>query len=130
MTEPSSSPVPKKNYECDDYTFEFKNDYIFVFANEASEKTTIELDTALEENYMTEYVKKINGKTISIKYDKKQKAAAISDEVGRRSSIARGMTYVVHHRKVMNERKTIEENSIGTETTIEMSQDTPESEED
>ena len=29
--------------------------------------------------------------------------------------------YLVHQGKVMNERKTIEENNIGTETTIEMS---------
>ena len=57
----------KKNYECDDNTFEIENDYIFVFSNEVSEKTTTELDNALEENYMTVYVKTINGKTISIK---------------------------------------------------------------
>ena len=38
-----------------DNTIEFENDYIFVFANEVSEKTTTELDNALEENYMTVY---------------------------------------------------------------------------
>ena len=70
-----------KNYECDDNTFEFEKDYIFVFVNEVSEKTTTELDNALEENYMTVYVKTINGKTSSTKCDKKQKAATISDEV-------------------------------------------------
>ena len=110
-----------KFYECEDYTFEFENDYIFVFANEVSEKTTIELDNVLEENYMTVYVKKMNGKTISIKCDKKQKAATKSDEVERRSSIPRGMRHLVHHGEVMNDKKTIEENNIGTETTIEMS---------
>ena len=31
------------------------------------------------------------------------------------------MTYLVHHGKVSNEKRTIEENSIGTETTIDMS---------
>ena len=31
------------------------------------------------------------------------------------------MTYLVHQGKVMNEKKTIEENNIGAETTIEMS---------
>ena len=31
------------------------------------------------------------------------------------------MTYLVHHGKVLNEKRTIEENNIGTETTIEMS---------
>ena len=61
---------PIKNYVCDDYIFEFENDYIFVFANEVNEKTTIELDDVLEENYMTVYVKTINGKTIRIeKYE-------------------------------------------------------------
>ena len=33
-----------KNYVCDDYIFEFENEYIFVFATEVNEKT-IELDT-------------------------------------------------------------------------------------
>ena len=47
------------------------------------------LHDALEENYMTVYVKTINGKTISFKCDKKQKAAMISDEVERKSSIPR-----------------------------------------
>ena len=109
-----------KNYECDDYIFEFENDYIFVFATEVSEQTTIELDDALEENCMTVHVKTINGKTISIKCDKKQKAATASDEVERTSSILRGMTYLAHQGKVMNEKKTIEENNVGAETTIEM----------
>ena len=111
----------QKNYECDDNTFEFESDYIFLFANEVSEKTTIELDNALEENYMTVHVKTINGWTITIKCDKKKKAATVSDEVEIRSLIPRGMTYIVHHGKVMNENKTIEENNIGTETTIEIS---------
>ena len=31
------------NYVCDDYIFDFENDYIFVFATEVNEKTTIEL---------------------------------------------------------------------------------------
>ena len=31
------------------------------------------------------------------------------------------MTYLVHHGKVLNEKRTIEENNIGTETTIVMS---------
>ena len=65
--------ISKKNYECDDNTCEFEKDYIFVFAHEESEKTTTELDNALEENYMTVYVKTINGKTISIKCYKNRK---------------------------------------------------------
>ena len=78
-----------------------------MFATEVNEETTIELDDVLEENYMTVYVKTINGKTISIKCDKKQKAATISEKVERRPSIPRGMTYLVHRGKVMNEKKTI-----------------------
>ena len=66
---------------------------------------------------MMVYVKTINGKTISIKCDTKQKAATISDEVERRSPIQRG----IHLGKVMNEKKTIEENNFGRETTIQMS---------
>ena len=31
------------------------------------------------------------------------------------------MTYLVHHGKVLNEKRTIEENNIGTETTIDLS---------
>ena len=31
------------------------------------------------------------------------------------------MTYLVHHGKVLNEKRTIEETNIGTETMIEMS---------
>ena len=53
-------------YVCDDYILEFENDYIFVFATEVNEETTMELDDVLEENFMTVYVKTINGKTISI----------------------------------------------------------------
>ena len=39
-----------------------------------NEKTTIELDDVLEENYMTVNVKTTNGKTISTKCNRKQKA--------------------------------------------------------
>ena len=70
---------------------------------------------------MTIYVKIINGKTISIKYDRKQKAATISDEVERRSSNSRDMTYHAHQGQVMNEKSIIEENDMEAETTIEVS---------
>ena len=121
MWQNQAAHLSKKNYECDDNTFEFEHDYIFMFDNEVSEKTTTELDNALEENYMTFYVKMINGKTIRQKCEGKQTAAITADEVERRSLIPRGMTYLVHHGKVMNEKKTIEENNIVTETTIDMS---------
>ena len=110
-----------KNFVCGDCTMEFEKDCIFEFATEVNEKTTNEIDDVLECNYMTKNVKMINGKTICIKCEGKQTAAIISDELERRSSIPRDMTYFVHQGKVMNEKKTIEENNIGTEATLEMS---------
>ena len=98
-----------------------REDYIFEFATEVNEKTTNEIDDVLECNYMTKNVKMINGKTICIKSEGKQTAAIISDEVERRSSIPRDVTCFVHQGKVMNEKKTTEENNIGTEATLEMS---------
>ena len=91
-----------KEYECDDY--------IFAFATETSGKTTIELEDELEE--MTVFVRTINGKTISIKCDRKQKAATVSEKVERKTSIPRGMTYLVHQGKMLNDKKTLEENNI------------------
>ena len=67
------------------------------------------------------YVKMINGKTISIQCEGKQTASIISDEVERRSLIPRDMTYLVHKGKVMIEKKTMEENNIEAEATLEMS---------
>ena len=74
-----------------------------------------------EKNELTIYVRTSSGKTICIKCAKKQKATSILDEVERRSAILRGMTYLVRHGEVLNEKRTIEENNTGTETTIEMS---------
>ena len=70
---------------------------------------------------MTISVKTSSGKTISIKCDKKQKTAIISDEVERRSLIPRDMTYFVHKGKVISEKNTTEENDIEAEATLEMS---------
>ena len=108
-----------ENFICGNYTIELVNEYIFEFATEVNGETTKENDDVLEENYMMIYVKMINGKTISIKCEGKQIAATILEKVERKSSILRGMTYLVHQGKVMKEKKTIEENNIGTATTIE-----------
>ena len=70
---------------------------------------------------ITIYVRTSSGKTISIKCDKKRKLVSIVDEVERRSTIPRSTTYLVHHGKVLNEKRTMEDNNIGTETTIDMS---------
>ena len=70
---------------------------------------------------MTIYVRTSSGKTISIKCGKKRKAVSVLYEVERRSTIPRSMTYLAHHGKVLNKKRTIEENNIGTETTIDTS---------
>ena len=80
-----------------------------------------ENDDMLEENYMTVYVKMIYEKTISIKCDRNMTAAVTSEEVERRSSIPRDMIYLVHKGKTVSEKKTIKENNIEAEATIEMS---------
>ena len=76
--------------------------------------------------YSKEFAGKIivrtsSGKTTSIKGDKKRKAVSILDEVERRSAIPRCMTYLVHRGKVLKEKRRIEENNIGTATTIDTS---------
>ena len=85
---------------------------IFALATEVTGKTTVEPEDEIEESKLTIFVRTSNGKTISIKCDKKQKAASISDEVERRSAISRRMTHLVLHGKVLNEKKTTEENNI------------------
>ena len=59
---PKQLIIPIKNYVHDDYICEFENDYIFVFFNEVNEKTVVELDDVLEENYMTVHVRTIKWK--------------------------------------------------------------------
>ena len=85
------------------------------------EYNTEENDDMLEENYMTVYVKMIYEKTISIKCDRNMTAAVISDEVERRSSIPRDMMRLVHTGKMLSEKKTMKENNVEAEATIEMS---------
>ena len=49
MWQTQTAHQPNENYEFDVYIFEFENDYIFVFATEVSEETTIELEDALQQ---------------------------------------------------------------------------------
>ena len=103
-TFPHKWQIPKTHQsnekcKCGDYTTEFENDHIFEFANEENEENSKVIDDLPDENYMTIYVKTINGMT----------AAVISEEVERRSLIPRDMTYLVHKGKVMREKKTIKE---------------------
>ena len=92
-----------------------------MFATEISGKTTTELEDDLEENCMRVYVRTINGETISIKCDRKQKAATVWEKVERKTSISRGMTFLAHQGKMLNDKKTIQENSFGAEASVEMS---------
>ena len=85
------------------------------------EYNTEENDDMLEENHMTVYVKIINGKTISITCHRNITAPVISDKVERRSLIPRDMIRLVHKGKMPSEKKTMKENNIEAEATIEMS---------
>ena len=78
-------------------------------------------DDALEENYSKIYVKTINKKTISICYYDSMKAAVILEEVERRTAIPRDMTRLTHKGKDINEKKSMKDNNIDTNETIEMS---------
>ena len=82
---------------------------------------TEENDDVFEENYMTVYVKTINGKTMSIRYYKNMTAAVILEEVERRTLIPRDMIRLVHKGKAINEKKSMKENNIKAKETIEMS---------
>ena len=83
--------------------------------------TELELEDEPEESSMTVIVKTFNGKTISIQCDNKQKADTVSEKVEMQTSIPRGITYLVHQGKVLNDKKSMEENNIGAHVTIEMS---------
>ena len=104
-----------KHYEFDDYDL--------APTTETSGKITTELEheDELEENNMTVYVKTISGKTISTKCDKKQKADRVSKKVEMKTSTPQSTIYLFHQGKVLNDKKTKEENKIGAEATIEMS---------
>ena len=78
-------------------------------------------DDVLEENYMTVYVKTINRKTISIRYYENMTAAVILEEVERRTMIPRDMIRLVHKGKAINGKKSMKENNIKANETIEMS---------
>ena len=73
-----------------------------------------------EYSNMIVYVRTINAKTISIKCDRQQKAARILEIAERKTSIPRGMMYLVRQVNVLNDKKTTE-NNIEAGRTIEMS---------
>ena len=78
-------------------------------------------DDVLEEDYMTVYVKTINRKTISIRYYGNMTAAVMLEEVERRTMIPRDMIRLVHKGKAINGKKSMKENNIKANETIEMS---------
>ena len=78
-------------------------------------------DDVLEKNNLTVYVKTINKKTISICYDDSMKAAVMLEEVERRTTIPRDMTRLTHKGKAINGKKSMKDNNIKANETIEMS---------
>ena len=64
---------------------------------------------------MTVYVRTLNGKTISIKCDKRQGITRIKDEMERRTKIPKALQHIVNQGKTSSERKTIEESNIKNE---------------
>ena len=80
-----------------------------------------EYDNTPEEIHEVIYVKTINGKTISARHHRNMTAAAILEEVERRSMIPRDMIRLVHKGKMISEKKSMKENNIEAKETIEMS---------
>ena len=78
-------------------------------------------DDVLEKNNLTIYVKTINKKTISICYYESMKAAVMLEEVERRTAIPRDMTRLTHKGKAINGKKSMKDNNIDANETIEMS---------
>ena len=78
-------------------------------------------DDVFEENNLTVYVKTINRKTISISYYDNMKADVMLEEVERRTTIPRDMTRLIHKGKAINGKKSMKDNNIKANETIEMS---------
>ena len=87
------------------------DDYISTFTTEVSGKNTNkpELEDESEEIYTTVCVKTTKSRK-QIQYRK-----------NRNENSDRGITYITHQGKVLNDKKTMEESDIEAETTIEMS---------
>ena len=112
-----------KEYELKDYIFASATDgngkttiggltefleYIFTLNIEENCKISNEGMNKNRTEYpnMTAYVRTINGKTISIKCDRQQKAVLRLLEIAeRKTSIARGMMYLVNQGTVSNDWK-------------------------
>ena len=90
-----------------------------MFAIKVNEKTTIELDDVLELH--DDLREDDQWKDNQYEMQQKIESSYFSEEVERKSSIPRGMTYLAHQGEVMKEKKTMEENNVGAENTIEMS---------
>ena len=78
-------------------------------------------DDVPEKDNLTVYVKTINKKTISICYYDSMKAAVMWEEVERRTTIPRDMTRLTHKGKSINGKKSMKDNNIKANETIEMS---------
>ena len=71
-------------------------------------------------SYITVHARKISGKTISIKCDRRQTIARIMDEVERKTMIPKDLQDLANQGKALSDEITIEESNIESGTTIEM----------
>ena len=87
-----------------------------------NEKTTteLELEDESEEDSMTVYLKTISGRQ-SVSNVTKSRKQIQSRKIGMNTSIPRGITHFAHQGEVQNDKKTLEENNIGADATIETS---------
>ena len=70
--------------------------------------------------YMTVYVRRISGKTISIRCNWRQIINRIKYEIERKTKIPKAFQHLSNQGKTLSERKTIQENYIMNEATLEM----------
>ena len=93
------------------------------FQNYLLKTTIVEIGMISTEGsdfYMTVYVRTINGKTMSTKCEKRQSISRIKDEIERKTKIPKALQHLSNQGKILNERKSIQENNIVKETTLEM----------
>ena len=97
-----------KNNELQDYLFKYIVEENCVIYNEGMNDVNEKL------SYMTVYVQTISGKTISFRCDRRQSIARIKDEIERKTKIPKALQHL------LSERKTVQENTIMNEATLEM----------
>ena len=103
-----------KGYELQDHLFKCIVEEYCVIYNEGMKHVSEKL------SYMTVYVRTISGKTISMRCDRRQSITRIKDEIERKTKIPKALQHLSNKGKTLSERKTIQENTIMKEATLEM----------